>query len=176
MTLSFPPSARLNKIMLPDVFLCRSDYRQRTEFLKTDSESLFPDGSGHIFNFCLALSWAEKTRLETAVQIQEVLLRQKLVSGAAKPLGSVSPLSRQVFSAQDGARQKLKICPEPSGNKLSEYFLKILYVVCSPNGKRKRPSTQFFGGWWNCLTLGSDDSVWAGGWGSYMRLKLMRIR
>jgi hypothetical protein len=42
--------------MLPDVFRCRSGYRQRTEFLKTDSESLFPDGSGHIFNFCLAPS------------------------------------------------------------------------------------------------------------------------
>ncbi len=64
MTLSFPPSARLNKIMLPDVFRCRSGYKQRTEFLKTDSESLFPDDSGHIFNFCIALSWAEKTRLE----------------------------------------------------------------------------------------------------------------
>ncbi len=50
--------------MLPDVFRCRSGYKQRTEFLKTDPESLFPDGSGHIFNFCLAPSWAEKTRLE----------------------------------------------------------------------------------------------------------------
>jgi hypothetical protein len=56
MTLSFPPSARLNKIMLPDVFRCRSGYRQRKEFLKTDSENFFPDGSGRIFNFCLALS------------------------------------------------------------------------------------------------------------------------
>ncbi len=64
MTLSFPPSARLNKIMLPDVFRCRSGYRQRKEFLKTDSENFFPDGSGRIFNFCLALSWAEKTSLE----------------------------------------------------------------------------------------------------------------
>jgi hypothetical protein len=31
-----------------------------------------------------------------AVQIREVLLQQKSVSGAVKPLGSVSPLSRQV--------------------------------------------------------------------------------
>jgi hypothetical protein len=45
---------------------------------------------------------------------------QKLVSAAAKPLRSVSPLSRRIFSAQDGARQKLKTCPEPSGHKLSE--------------------------------------------------------
>ena len=59
-----------------------------------------------------------------AVQIREVLLRQKPVSGAAKPLGSVPPFSRRVFSAQDGARQKLKICPEPSGNKLSESVFK----------------------------------------------------
>ncbi len=64
MTLSFPPSTRLNKIMLPDIFRCCSGYRQRTEFVRTDSESLFPDSSGHIFNFCLALSWAEKTCLE----------------------------------------------------------------------------------------------------------------
>jgi hypothetical protein len=46
------------------------------------------------------------------------------VSAAAKPLGSVSPFSRQVFSAQDGARQKLKIFPKPSGNKLSESVFK----------------------------------------------------
>jgi hypothetical protein len=79
------------------------------------------------------------------VPIREVLLRQKPVSGAAKPLGLVSPLYRQVFLAQDGARQNLKICPEPSGNKLSESILKILYVVCILNGNGKRPSTQFFG-------------------------------
>jgi hypothetical protein len=65
MTLSFSPSTRLKKkIMLPDVFRCLSGYRQRTEFLKTDLESLFPDGSGQIFNFFLALSRAEKIRLE----------------------------------------------------------------------------------------------------------------
>ncbi len=39
---------------------------KRTEFLKTDSESSFPDGSGRIFNFYLAFSWAEKTRLENS--------------------------------------------------------------------------------------------------------------
>jgi hypothetical protein len=44
----------------------------------------------------------------------------------AKPLGSVLLFSRRVISAQDGARQKLKRCPGPSGNKLSEYVLKIL--------------------------------------------------
>jgi hypothetical protein len=59
-----------------------------------------------------------------AVPIREVLLRQKPVSAAAKPLGSVPPFSRRVFSAQDGARQKLKICPEQSGNKLSESVIK----------------------------------------------------
>jgi hypothetical protein len=59
MSLSFPPSPRLNKMMLSDIFHCRSGYRQRKEFFKTDSESLFPDGSGHIFNFCIA-----PTRLE----------------------------------------------------------------------------------------------------------------
>jgi hypothetical protein len=48
-----------------------------------------------------------------------------------------------VFSAQDGARKKLKICPEPSGNKLSESVFKILYLVCSMNGNEKRQSTQF---------------------------------
>jgi hypothetical protein len=35
----------LQKIEFLDVFHCRSGYRQRTEFFKTDSESLFPDGS-----------------------------------------------------------------------------------------------------------------------------------
>jgi hypothetical protein len=56
------------------------------------------------------------------------LLRQKLVSAAAKPLGSVSPLSRWVFSAQDGSRQnRLEI-------SFLNLFLKILYVVCSLNG------------------------------------------
>jgi hypothetical protein len=55
----------------------------------------------------------------------------------------VSPLFRRVFSAQDGARQKLKICPEPSENKLPGLFLKILYFVCSPNYNGKCLSTQF---------------------------------
>jgi hypothetical protein len=64
---------------------------------KKYSESLFPDGSRHI------------------------LLRQKPVSAAEKPLGSELLLSRWVFSVQDGARQKFKIDPEPSGNRLSEY-------------------------------------------------------
>jgi hypothetical protein len=41
MTLSFPPSARLNKIMLPGVFFCRSGYRQRTEFLKQIKKAYF---------------------------------------------------------------------------------------------------------------------------------------
>jgi hypothetical protein len=82
-----------------------------------------------------------------AVPIREVLLRQKPDSGAAKPLGSVPPFSRRVFSAQDGARQKLKI--RYVQNRLERsflnLFLKILYVACSPNGNGKRPSTQFFG-------------------------------
>jgi hypothetical protein len=54
--------------------------------------------------------------------IQEVLLWQKPVSAVAKPLGSLSPLSRWIFLAQDGDRQNLKICPEPSGNKISGLF------------------------------------------------------
>ncbi len=52
----------------------------------------------------------------------------------------MSPIYGWVFSAQDGSR---KMCSEPSGNKLSESVLKILYVVCSPNSYGKRPSTQF---------------------------------
>jgi hypothetical protein len=54
----------LQKIEYSNVFNCRSGYRQRTNFFKTDSESLFLDGSGRIFNFCLAPSRAEKIRLE----------------------------------------------------------------------------------------------------------------
>ncbi len=34
---------------------------------------------------------------------------------------SMLSLSRQVFSAQDGSRKKIKTCPEPSGNELSAY-------------------------------------------------------
>jgi hypothetical protein len=49
------------------------------------------------------------------------LCNLKPVSAASKPLGSLSPLSRRVFLAQDGARQELKIREEPSRNKLSEY-------------------------------------------------------
>jgi hypothetical protein len=52
------------------------------------------------------------------------LLRQKPVSAAAKPLRSAPSFYRRVFSAHDGARQKLKIFPEPSGNKLSESVFK----------------------------------------------------
>jgi hypothetical protein len=52
------------------------------------------------------------------------LLWQKPVSTVAKPLGTVFQLSCWVFSAQDGARQKLKMYPEPSGNKLLEYVFK----------------------------------------------------
>ncbi len=46
------------------------------------------------------------------------------VSASAKPLGLVLLLSRRVFSAQDGARQKLKRFPDSSGNKLSAYVFK----------------------------------------------------
>ncbi len=60
----------LQKIEYSDVFCCHSGYRQCTEFLKT--ESLFPDGSGHIFNFCLAPSWGEKTILLQNVLPQNV--------------------------------------------------------------------------------------------------------
>jgi hypothetical protein len=100
-------------------------YRQRAEFLKTDSESLFPGGSKHFSNFYLAPFWAEKKR--------KVLLWQKPVFATAKPLGSELLLSRQVFSAQDGARQTLKLCSISSQNELSKYVFKILDVVCSLN-------------------------------------------
>jgi hypothetical protein len=80
-------------------------------------------------------------------RVRKLIARwQKPVSAAAKPLGSVPPLSRGVFSAQDGAKQKLKIFPQPSGNMLSKSVFKILYVVRSPNGNRKRQSTQLRGG------------------------------
>ncbi len=35
-----------------------------------------------------------------------------------------------VLNIADGARHKLKICPELSGNEVFDLFLKILYVVC----------------------------------------------
>jgi hypothetical protein len=43
----------LQKIEYSDVFCCRLGYRQCAES-DSDSESLFTDGSGHTFNFCLA--------------------------------------------------------------------------------------------------------------------------
>jgi hypothetical protein len=51
---------------------------------------------------------------------QEVLSQQKPepVSAAAK---SESLFSIWFFSSQGGPSQKIKICPELSGNKLSEY-------------------------------------------------------
>jgi hypothetical protein len=67
-TESSPPSdfnfIVLQKIEYSDVFRCRSGHRQRTEFLKTDSESLFLDGSGHIFSFLSStiLSWENPSR------------------------------------------------------------------------------------------------------------------
>jgi hypothetical protein len=63
-----------------------------------------------------------------AEEIQEVLLQQKPVSAAAKPLGSVSPLSRRVFSAQDGARQKLKTYVQ---NRLEINFLNLFLKICT---------------------------------------------
>jgi hypothetical protein len=44
------------KIVYSDVFQNLSRKGQCTEFLKSDSESLFRVESGHIFNFCLASS------------------------------------------------------------------------------------------------------------------------
>jgi hypothetical protein len=117
---------------LPDDFHCRTGYRQRTEFLMTDSESLFPDDSEHIFNFCLAPSWAKKTHLEN-----------------------------------DGT--------DPRGFAVADTgFCRGKTSVYSPNGNGKRPSTQFFGEWWNCLPLDGGESMWAGGWESYMGLSLCR--
>jgi hypothetical protein len=89
MTLSMPPPLPGSADDVAGCYPLRSGYRQCTEFFKTDSKSLFPDGSGHIFNFCLA----------------------------------------RVFSTQDGARQKLKICSEPSENKLPESLFKN-FVHC----------------------------------------------
>jgi hypothetical protein len=52
---------------------------------------------------------------------QEVLMWQKPVSAAEKPLGSELLLSGQIFLAQGGPGQKFIICPVPPGNELSEY-------------------------------------------------------
>ncbi len=54
MTLSNPRPPTLNKMMLLGVFCSHSVYRKRIEFVTTYSESSFPAGSGHMFNFCLA--------------------------------------------------------------------------------------------------------------------------
>ncbi len=89
------------KINYSNVFRYRSGYIQRREYLKTDSESLFPDSSGHIFNFCWAPSRAS-TRLESV---------------DTDPKGFATAVS-----AQDGARQKLKRCPELSGKKFLNLF------------------------------------------------------
>ncbi len=62
--------------------------------------------------------------------------QQKPVSAAEKPLRSVPPLSRRVCSAHYGARQKLKKCPEPSGNKLSEF---VFDKLCALSGARTAP-------------------------------------
>jgi hypothetical protein len=83
--------------MLPDVFCCRSGYRQSTEFLTTDSESLFPDGSGHIF-----LSRENPSRKRRYGS-----KRQKPVSG----------------TAQDGARQKLKSLLSESFDRVKKAFV-----------------------------------------------------
>ncbi len=70
--------------------------------------------------------------------------------------------------AQDGARQKLKICPEPSGNKLS-------YVVCSPNSKGKRLSTQFVENDENLFHLAVMSQCEPGGDGHIFGNKLWHI-
>jgi hypothetical protein len=53
------------------------------------------------------------SQLKNPAKTKVFYLGKKPVSTAAKPLGSVLRLSRQVFSAQDGCRKKFKICPEP---------------------------------------------------------------
>jgi hypothetical protein len=53
--------------------------------------------------------------------------RQKPVSAAAKNLGSMTLLSRQVFSAQGSPRKKLKICPELPGKSFLNIYINILY-------------------------------------------------
>jgi hypothetical protein len=70
---------------------------------------------------------------------------QNPVSTTANSLGSESPLSRRVFQAQGGPRQKLKKHVQNRLEMMSfpHMSLKILYVVCSPNGNVKRPVTSF---------------------------------
>jgi hypothetical protein len=61
--------------------------------------------------------------------IQKILLWQKPVSSMAKPLGSELLLSRQVFSAQDGARKNKKYVQNRLEKNILNMFLKILYIV-----------------------------------------------
>jgi hypothetical protein len=58
---SLPPSDKQfhhsSKIEYSDNIHCSLGFRHYTDFFKTDSKSLLPDSSGHIFNL---LSWVEK--------------------------------------------------------------------------------------------------------------------
>ncbi len=64
---------------------------------KIYSESSFPEDSGHTFTLCKELLLAKKTCLESSNSDPRV----------AKPIGSELLLSRRVFSAQSGPRQKM---------------------------------------------------------------------
>jgi hypothetical protein len=68
--------------------------------------------------------------------VQKVFPWQKPVSVAAKPLGSELLISRLVFLAQGGVRQKLKM-------SFLNMSLKIMYIVCIPNSHGKHPATPF---------------------------------
>jgi hypothetical protein len=122
-------------------------YRQLKEFLKTESERLFPDNSGHIFNSCLApsisrenLSRKWRSRSERSCCGRNRFLPQQ------NYFGSVSLLCRRVFSARDSARQKL--------NKLSEsIFLKFFTLSVAWTAMENVRVLNFFGEWWNCLPL-----------------------
>ncbi len=101
MTLS-PPILQAQQNDVAVCFPLLFGLQKHTEFLKTDSERLIPYGSGHIFNFCLAPSWAEKTRLECS----DTDLR-----GLASYHSKTSQIrvatfySRWVFMAQGGPRK-----------------------------------------------------------------------
>ncbi len=132
-------------------------------------ESLFPDGSGHIFSLCLAPFWAEKTRLESKDTDHRGFAQAETSSATAKPLRSVSQFLDKFSWAQDDSRQTLKICPEPSGNKLSEYVL-----LCTLPVAWMRTENILSLNCWEMIKilfhLAAMSQCEQGGWGSYMGL------
>jgi hypothetical protein len=108
MTLSILPSIRLNKMMFLGIFHHHSGYRQHEDFLTTFRKLISRwFWTYSIFNFCLASSSAEKARLES---------------------GKITGIS--IASLQTGFLSLGWYYTELSFMNL---FLKILYIVCSPN-------------------------------------------